>query len=223
MRTLLFVVKRWAARRAINDPRASFPNSYTWCQLLIAYLQLCSPPVLPSLTSLAGGEWSDAWSADPLLVLPALDEGGDGGGEGEPERAAHELRRDHAAVLEAAAAVAAASRTSQDVGSLLSGFFHFWADWLGEGGSGRGGALAQWWVVCTRIGAPLQQADKAWPEGAAGREWHLFPIEDPVDEDHDLGRVLTPRSLAVLKQELSRAAQTLAEGGTLEQVLREHQ
>ena len=69
----------------------------------------------------------------------------------------------------------------------------------------------------------LQQADKAWPEGAAGREWHLFPIEDPVDEDHDLGRVLTPRSLAVLKQELSRAAQTLAEGGTLEQVLREHQ
>ena len=64
---------------------------------------------------------------------------------------------------------------------------------------------------------------RAWPEGAAGREWHLFPIEDPVDEDHDLGRVLTPRSLAVLKQELSRAAQTLAEGGTLEQVLREHQ
>ena len=43
-----------------------------------------------------------------------------------------------------------------------------------------------------------------------------------VDVSHDLGRILTPRSLAILKEELEAAATKLEEGYTLEQVLAEH-
>ena len=59
-RQLMFVVKRWAMVRAIIEPRSNFPNSYTWCQLVIAYLQ--GVGVLPVLTQLSGKHLSQAIS-----------------------------------------------------------------------------------------------------------------------------------------------------------------
>ena len=50
----------------------------------------------------------------------------------------------------------------------------------------------------------------------------LNPMCVVVDSNHDLGRILTPRSLAILREELEAAATNLEEGYTLERVLAEH-
>ena len=64
----MFLVKHWARRRALNEPGnlRNFPNSYTWCHLVIAYLQARTPPVVPVLTALSGGKWVDLLAADGL-------------------------------------------------------------------------------------------------------------------------------------------------------------
>ena len=176
VRQLMFVVKRWAHRRAVNEPRNNFPNSYAWCQLVIAYLQACAPPVLPALTSLSGGAWTDAWYEDPLALLPALEGATDDpSGDAEREAARVALTLDQASVIAAAAMVAAAEPAPASVGQLLLGFFRFWLAWVG-GGKQSGAKL---WVVCTRLGAPISQAKKSWPENAVGEDYHLWPIEDP--------------------------------------------
>ena len=58
---------------------------------------------------LAGGAWTDAWADDPLAVLPALDEEGEGGGghlnsaHGTEGAYRDSLKLDLATVLRAAA------------------------------------------------------------------------------------------------------------------------
>ena len=55
-----------------------------------------------------------------------------------------------------------------------------------------------------------------------GEDPHLMPIEDPIDTSHDLGRILTYRSLGILRDELETAAARLEDGCPLEQILAEH-
>ena len=72
-RALCFVVKRWAHVRKINEPKAKTPNSYTWAQMVVAFLQQSEPPLLPCVQALGGGVWSDAWSGDIDGTLPSDD------------------------------------------------------------------------------------------------------------------------------------------------------
>jgi len=58
--------------RRINEPKQQTPNSYTWAQLVVFYLQRVEPPVLPCLQALRGGEWTDAWPCD-ADSLPSLE------------------------------------------------------------------------------------------------------------------------------------------------------
>ena len=58
--------------RRINEPKQQTPNSYTWAQLVVFYLQCVEPPVLPCLQALRGGEWTDAWPCD-ADSLPSLE------------------------------------------------------------------------------------------------------------------------------------------------------
>lgn len=190
------------------------------------------------LTSLRGGPWASAWADDPLGVLPAVDDaaGGDAAASEDADWRAtrEELRADLAAVLGAAAVAGAAQPNRESLGQLLLGFFGHWNRWIGgdEGGDGRNriGAgkrgldcSAERLVVCTRLGGPLAQKAKRWPANAVGEDFHLWPIEDPVDTSHDLGRIVTPRSLEVLRQELGAAVSKLDDGWALERVLEEHQ
>lgn len=49
MRQLVFVVKRWAKQRGINDCYMRTLSSYAYVLLVIHFLQIQSPPVLPCL------------------------------------------------------------------------------------------------------------------------------------------------------------------------------
>ena len=47
VRPLVLVVKKWAKQRGVCDTRNSTLSSYSWTLLVIHFLQICSPPVLP--------------------------------------------------------------------------------------------------------------------------------------------------------------------------------
>eukprot|EP00049_Salpingoeca_infusionum_P026440 m.25696 g.25696 ORF g.25696 m.25696 type:complete len:732 (-) comp8750_c1_seq1:761-2956(-) len=46
---LSLLIKYWASRRHINDPRRGFPSTYAYCILTIFFLQARPVPLLPSL------------------------------------------------------------------------------------------------------------------------------------------------------------------------------
>jgi DNA polymerase sigma len=52
VRPLAIFIKRWAVARDLNEPFAGTLSSYSYLMLLIQYLQLVSPPILPCLQAL---------------------------------------------------------------------------------------------------------------------------------------------------------------------------
>lgn len=49
VRELIMIVKHWAKKRAIQDASKGLLNSFSYCLLVIQFLQLVQPPVLPTL------------------------------------------------------------------------------------------------------------------------------------------------------------------------------
>lgn len=85
------------------------------------------------------------------------------------------------------------------VAELLSSFFERYADYDWEGS-----------VVCPRLTRDLSREEKDWLPGVPG-DRHLLCIEDPFDLEHDLGRVCTAETAAVVLAEFVRAADLMAE------------
>ena len=211
-RALCFVVKRWAHVRKINEPKAKTPNSYTWAQMVVSYLQQSEPPLLPCVQALGGGAWTDAWSSDVDGSLPSDDlmllVETEAAARAAPRVA--ELRADFDAV-QAATAAAHADAAGVVLGQLLPGFFSFWLDYF----DGK----RQTAVVSVRHGRLLGLSEKVWANDEYDAERPLIGLEDPVEVAHNLGRVLTTRTLATVRSELERARDTLAAGQPLRRVL----
>ncbi|CAB11210.1 Polynucleotide adenylyltransferase [Schizosaccharomyces pombe] len=53
VKTLLMLVKYWASNRLIDKTHHAFPSSYTWCIMVIFYLQQIPEPILPNLQKLS--------------------------------------------------------------------------------------------------------------------------------------------------------------------------
>ena len=121
-----------------------------------------------------------------------------------------ELRADFDAV-EAATAAAHADAAGVLLGQLLPGFFSFWLDYF----DGK----RQTAVVSVRHGRLLSLSEKVWANDEYDAERPLIGLEDPVEVAHNLGRVLTTRTLGTVRSELERARDTLAAGQPLRRVL----
>ena len=149
------MVKRWAHVRKINEPKAKTPNSYTWAQMVVSYLQQSEPPLLPRVQALGGGAWTDAWSSDVDGSLPSDDlmllVETEAAARAAPRVA--ELRADFDAV-QAATAAAHADAAGVVLGQLLPGFFSFWLDYF----DGK----RQTAVVSVRHGRLLGLSEKVW-------------------------------------------------------------
>ena len=179
--------------RRINDPKQKTPNSYTWAQLVVFYLQRVEPPVLPCLQALRGGEWADAWPCDAaslpsaeLLQLLDPDRNGvssvngvsretdtapprqpvEGGARAEALRGDFEAARAATAAAHAPAAVVG-------LGQLLCGFFGFWLDYLDLQRTSS--------VVSVRHGRLMALNEKVWDLDEPDAERPLIGLEDPVE------------------------------------------
>ena len=172
--------------RRINDPKQKTPNSYTWAQLVVFYLQRVEPPVLPCLQALRGGEWADAWpcdagslpSAELLQLLdpdpdPDPDPGPHGvNGVSRETDIAAALRGDFEAAR-AATAAAHAPAAAVGLGQLLCGFFGFWLDYFDLQRTGS--------VVSVRHGRLMALNEKVWDLDEPDAERPLIGLEDPVE------------------------------------------
>jgi DNA polymerase sigma len=184
---------RWAHVRRINDPKQKTPNSYTWAQLVVFYLQRVEPPVLPCLQALRGGEWADAWPCDAaslpsaeLLRLLDPDLNGVNSVNGvsrdtdttpprqpvEGDTRAAALRGDFQAAC-AATAAAHAPAAAVSLGQLLCGFFGFWLDYLDLQRTSS--------VVSVRHGRLMALNEKVWDLDEPDAERPLIGLEDPVE------------------------------------------
>ena len=179
--------------RRINDPKQKTPNSYTWAQLVVFYLQRVEPPVLPCLQALRGGEWADAWPCDAaslpsaeLLRLLDPDLNGVNSVNGvsrdtdttpprqpvEGDTRAAALRGDFQAAC-AATAAAHAPAAAVSLGQLLCGFFGFWLDYLDLQRTSS--------VVSVRHGRLMALNEKVWDLDEPDAERPLIGLEDPVE------------------------------------------
>jgi DNA polymerase sigma len=100
LQPLVFAIKHWAKRRAINDPYNGTLSSYAYVILAIHYLQTVQPPVLPNLQT-----YRKQYQRQRII----------NGFDCSFEERWSELKNFGA-------------RNKQSVGELLFGFYHLYAD-----------------------------------------------------------------------------------------------
>eukprot|EP01023_Acetabularia_acetabulum_P062597 TRINITY_DN7723_c0_g1_i8.p1 TRINITY_DN7723_c0_g1~~TRINITY_DN7723_c0_g1_i8.p1 ORF type:complete len:755 (+),score=99.88 TRINITY_DN7723_c0_g1_i8:215-2479(+) len=83
------------------------------------------------------------------------------------------------------------------LGKLVEYFFKYYSHFLRF--------QARSWIISVRCGGWIHRQEKLW----GGDKRHLFSIEDPFEEDHDLGDVITDTTFQVVKREFERATDIL--------------
>lgn len=68
VRALILTVKQWAKQRGVCDTRNSTLSSYSWALLVVHYLQVCKPPIIPYLD-----ESKLQMEREEQLEVPAID------------------------------------------------------------------------------------------------------------------------------------------------------
>ena len=208
-------VKVWAKRRKINSPYHGTLSSYGYVLMVLHYLvNIVQPPLVPNL-QLAWkppkrsdkGEWTEP-------VYETTVNGYDvrfWRSEEEIEEVAHSGKL---------------TQCREIIGSLLRGFFHYFA--LNGPFVPFGGFSWTQQVLSLRTqGGLLSKQDKGWTGArtviieptAAGQQGHevrhryLFAIEDPFEIDHNIARTVTHDGIVAIRDEFRRAHRIIQSAG----------
>lgn len=188
VRPMGLFVKEWSKARKINTPYHGTLSSYGYIMMVLHYLMnIAQPPVIPNLQHLAKDQ--DAWNNKTNIELF----------EGFDVR----FLRDEV-MLERQAQAGQMTRNRESLGSLIRGFFRYYADnrgfhWMNE-------------VISIRTqGGLLTKQAKGWTEAKrAGKNndiklRYLFAIEDPFETDHNIARTVGHSGVVAIRDELRRA------------------
>lgn len=194
MRPLVYVVKRWAKRRKINEPAQGTLSSYAYINLVISFLQSRSPPILPCLQELSNGkqvidgtELGD--DMDDVMV------------DGFNCKYYNDMSK----------LIGFGSKNKESLGALVFHFFQTYArefSFMNE-------------VVSIRNGSPVQKTSKTW-ESIAKKSHYWLSVEDPFEITHNLARVVNRQNLSIIISELNRAYKLLSKSANLHKVCREY-
>ena len=184
VKELILTVKHWALQRAICDAYEGTFSSYGWTLLAIAHAQMIEPNLAPNLQISEERE---------------------------------EVKIDKKIYDVTVSTQINAGDSKSTVGELLAGFFerfaHNW-NWHDD-------------VVSIANGGSISRKEKGWKyeqPGAIeaieatleGKDLHMgnhhLSIEDPLDKEHDLCRVVRPEGELTIRNELLRAARMISEG-----------
>jgi terminal uridylyltransferase len=191
VRPMVLFVKAWAKKRKINSSYSGTLSSYGYVLMVLHYLvNVANPPVLPNLQ----GRWVDK------------------GNEAVVDGWSVHFRRDEEA-LATAAQRGQVTSNRESLGSLLNGFFQYYAS------VGVGGPNFRWMheVLSLRSqGGLLTKIDKGWvkavteeSEGKKVQHRYLFCIEDPFELDHNVARTVTHNGIVAIRDEFRRANRIL--------------
>ncbi|KAH7037198.1 uncharacterized protein B0I36DRAFT_236612 [Microdochium trichocladiopsis] len=170
IRPLAMIVKHWTRRRIIND--AAFGgtlSSYTWICMIIAFLQLRQPPVVPALHQrqhqmLPKKDGEMAAFADDLDQLRGFGE-----------------------------------KNKSTLGELLFQFFRFYAHEFDYANN----------VLSIRLGKTISKREKNWHLGMLNNR---LCVEEPFNNERNLGNTADDTAFRGLHLELRRAFDLIAQG-----------
>lgn len=210
VRQMVIFVKAWAKRRKINSPYHGTLSSYGYVLMVLHYLiNVAQPAVVPNLqrTNLA---FENEMSAS----ITELD--------------GHNVQffRDEASI-EKLVRYKAITRNSETVGSLLRGFFHYFAQQ--NYSSPAGGFRWSHDVLSLRtLGGLVSKQSKGWtgaktehvelkgpgPQQSKDiRQRYLFAIEDPFETEHNIARTVVHNGIVAIRDEFRRAHKLIESAG----------
>ncbi|KXJ93785.1 hypothetical protein Micbo1qcDRAFT_39115 [Microdochium bolleyi] len=170
IRPLAMIVKHWTRRRIIND--AAFGgtlSSYTWICMIIAFLQLRQPPVVPALHQ------------RQHQMLPKKD--------GEMAAFADDLNQLRGF----------GDKNKSTLGDLLFQFFRFYAHEFDYANN----------VLSIRLGKTVSKREKNWHLGMLNNR---LCVEEPFNNERNLGNTVDDTAFRGLHLELRRAFDLVAQG-----------
>ena len=212
VRRMVLFVKAWSKKRKINSPYHGTLSSYGYVLMVLHYLvNIAQPPVVPNLQTA-----SQAFEDELSLKEAVLD------GYNilffRNETAIEELRRRKWI-----------TSNEESLGSLLRGFFHYYAQtdynspaggfqWTQDTLSLRtvGGILSKQSKGWT--GAKTETVDVSGPGPAQTKEVrqrYLFAIEDPFEIEHNIARTVVHNGIVAIRDEFRRAHRLIENGGML--------
>ncbi|KAL2038777.1 hypothetical protein N7G274_008535 [Stereocaulon virgatum] len=210
VRRMVLFVKAWSKKRKINTPYHGTLSSYGYVLMVLHYLvNIANPPVVPNLQRMPQA-FQDELSSKEISY------------EGHDirffrnEKAIEELRRRKEITV-----------NEESVGSLLRGFFHYFAQ---QGYTSPGGGFH--WTLDTlslrTIGGILPKQTKGWTgaktervemagPGATQtkevRQRYLFAIEDPFEIEHNIARTVVHNGIVAIRDEFRRAHRLIENAG----------
>ena len=200
---MIVVVKAWAKRRKINSSYHGTLSSYGYVLMALHYLMnVAQPRIIPNLQLVS------------QATVPENDYGLNG----------YEVRfwRSEQEITEAARRGQLTQNRTDTVGSLLRGFFQYYAHPYGGGFSWATDVLS-----LRTPGGLLRKEDKGWTgartvtvestipgeDAKEVRHRYLFAIEDPFELDHNVGRTVVHNGIVAIRDEFRRADKIIQNHG----------
>lgn len=202
VRPMIIFVKAWAKKRKINSPYHGTLSSYGYVLMVLHYLiNVANPPVLLNLQTTKEAVEDRSPYNDEII-------------DGYTVR----FWRSENEIIDLARSGRLANNTRDNVGSLLRGFFHYYAQ---QGYySPRGGFCWPKDVISIRTnGGIIPKIEKGWteaktitiePTNADGdareiKQRYLLAIEDPFEIDHNIARTVVYHGVRAIRDEFQRA------------------
>ena len=205
VKPMVLFVKAWAKRRKINSPYHGTLSSYGYVLMVLHYLfNVTRPPICPNLQLVDMAIRDDSPENSHLV-------------NGQNVR----FWRDETAIRQWAKAGQITQDRLSSVGSLLRGFFQYFAvqtggfSWSQEVLSLRtpGGIMTknqkEWIAAKTVVLDPVEEGQK----GQEVRQRYLFAIEDPFEIDHNIARTVVHNGIVAVRDEFRRANRLIHEAG----------
>lgn len=202
VRPMIIFVKAWAKKRKINSPYHGTLSSYGYVLMVLHYLiNIANPPVLLNLQTAKEAVEDRSPHNDEII-------------DGYTVR----FWRSENEIIDLARSGRLANNTRDNVGSLLRGFFHYYAQ---QGYyAPRGGFCWPKDVISIRTnGGIIPKIEKGWteaktitiePTNADGdareiKQRYLLAIEDPFETDHNIARTVVYHGVRAIRDEFQRA------------------
>ncbi|KAJ4305318.1 hypothetical protein N0V90_000849 [Kalmusia sp. IMI 367209] len=214
VRPMVLFIKAWAKRRKINSAYSGTLSSYGWVLMVLHYLvNIANPPVCPNLQSSWRPITNNAEDLQEMLKETMV------GGWAvrfwrNEEEIANLTKTGHW------------PRNEQSVGSLLLGFFQYYASTSQPNAYGQKPRCLYWANEVLSLRTPggiRQKMEKGWTKakttysnGKEVRHRYLFSIEDPFELDHNVARTVTHDGIVAIRDELRRAGRILSQIGKSE-------
>ncbi len=205
------IIKYWAKQRRINEPYQGTLSSYAYILLAINFLQLRNPPILPNLQRMYPDH---PVSNDDHPSNTSSSGSGPGSGSGGAIHSPVWIDGYDCYFYSQADKLRDYGKANQEtLGELLAAFFRFYCcefEWEHQ-------------VVSVRTASLLSKAEKQWNTPSVRRDHYYFAIEDPFEVTHNLGRLVDPPNLKVLKYEFTRAYKLICQQQHLQDILQSYQ